>query len=52
MSFVLALFQKVSDFVASPHLPLDSDYSFQARFVEAQRIRTSRATVLGIKLVD
>jgi hypothetical protein len=52
MSFVLALLQRISDFFASPHLPLDADYSFQARYREAERIRKSRATVLGVRLVD
>jgi hypothetical protein len=52
MSFVLALFQKVSDLFASPHLPLDADYSFQARYREAERIRKSRATAFGIQLLD
>ncbi|PPK47354.1 hypothetical protein B0G57_101319 [Trinickia symbiotica] len=52
MSFVLALFHKINDLFASPHLPLDSDYSFQARYREAERIRTARATMLGIRLVD
>jgi hypothetical protein len=51
MSFVLALFQKVSDLFASPHLPLDSDYSFQARYREAERIRKARATMLGVRLI-
>ncbi len=48
----IALIQKISDFFASPHLPLDSDYSFEARQREAQRIRVSQATVFGIRLVD
>lgn len=52
MSLVFALIQKVTDFFASPHLPLDSDYSFEARHREAERIRRSQATVFGIRLVD
>ncbi|HEX7682711.1 MAG TPA: hypothetical protein VF446_04105 [Trinickia sp.] len=52
MSFVLALAQKISDLFASPHLPLDTDYSFEARHREAERIRRSQATVFGIRLVD
>jgi hypothetical protein len=52
MSYVFALFQKISNLFASPHLPLDAEYSFQARYREAERIRKSRATVLGIRLVD
>lgn len=52
MSFVLAFIHKISDFFASPHLPLDSDYSFEARQREARRERLSRATVLGVRLVD
>jgi hypothetical protein len=52
MSVILALFQKISDLFASAHLPLDSDYSYQARYREAERIRKSRATVLGVRLID
>lgn len=52
MSILLALFQKISDLFVSVHLPLDSDYSYQARYREAERIRKSRATVLGVRLVD
>jgi hypothetical protein len=52
MSVVLALFQKISDLFVSAHLPLDSDYSYQARYREAERIRKSRATVLGVRLID
>ncbi|WP_206956673.1 hypothetical protein [Trinickia acidisoli] len=52
MSFVFALIQKINDFFASPHLPLDSDYSFEARHREAERARLSRSTVFGIRLID
>ena len=52
MSYLFALFQKVSDFFASHHLPLDSDYSYAARHREAQRIRESQATLFGIRLTD
>lgn len=52
MSLVFALAQKISDFFVSPHLPLDSDYSFEARHREAERIRLSQATAFGIRLVD
>jgi hypothetical protein len=52
MSFIFALFQKVSDLFASPHLPLDSDYSYAARSREADRMRRSQATLFGIKLSD
>ena len=45
MSFIFALFQKVSDLFASPHLPLDSDYSYAARAREAERVRRAQATV-------
>ncbi|WP_296657037.1 hypothetical protein [Paraburkholderia sp.] len=41
MSFILALFEKVSDLFASPYLPMDSDYSYEARSREAERIRRS-----------
>jgi hypothetical protein len=52
MSVIFALFQKVSDLFASPHLPLDSDYSYEARSREAQRVRRSQATLFGVKLSD
>ncbi|NML31526.1 hypothetical protein [Paraburkholderia antibiotica] len=52
MSFIFALFQKVSDLFASPHLPLDSDYSYEARAREAERMRRAQATLFGIKLSD
>ncbi|HVE09387.1 MAG TPA: hypothetical protein VNE00_19185 [Paraburkholderia sp.] len=52
MNFLFALFQKVSDLFASPHLPLDSDYSFEARQREAERLRRSQATLFGIRLTD
>ncbi|WP_345815574.1 hypothetical protein AAGS40_24360 [Paraburkholderia sp. PREW-6R] len=52
MSFIFALFQKVSDLFASPHLPLDSDYSYAARSREAERIRRSQGTLFGVKLSD
>jgi hypothetical protein len=52
MSVIFALFQKVSDFFASPHLPLDSDYSYEARHREAERQRHAQGTLFGIKLSD
>jgi hypothetical protein len=52
MSFIFALFQKVSDLFASPHLPLDADYSYAARAREAERQRKAQATLFGIKLTD
>lgn len=52
MSFILALFQKVSGLFASPHLPMDSDYSYEARAREAQRVRESHSTLFGIRLID
>ncbi|WP_181969697.1 hypothetical protein [Paraburkholderia sp. DHOC27] len=52
MSVIFALFQKVSDLFASPHLPLDSDYSYEARRREADRQRQAQATLFGIKLSD
>lgn len=52
MSLLFAVLRKFSDLFASAHLPLDSDYSFQARYREAERIRKSEATFLGIFLVD
>ena len=52
MSFIFALFQKVSDLFASPHLPLDSDYSYAARSREAERMRKAQSTLFSIKLSD
>ncbi|MDE1182000.1 hypothetical protein [Paraburkholderia sp.] len=52
MSFILALFEKVNGLFASPHLPLDSDYSYAARHREAERLRKSQSTLFGIKLSD
>ncbi|WP_206996130.1 hypothetical protein [Trinickia mobilis] len=48
MSFILALIQKASDLFASPHLPLDSDYSYEARHLEAERIRRSQISLVGL----
>lgn len=42
MSFILALLHKVSDHFSSPVLLLDTDYSYQARHREAERIRRSQ----------
>jgi hypothetical protein len=52
MTYLFALFQKVSDLFASPHLPLDSDYSYEARAREAERVRKSQSTVFGVRLTD
>jgi hypothetical protein len=50
MSYLFALLQKFASLFESPHLPLDSDYSYQARQQEAERIRKSRGTIMGIRL--
>ena len=52
MNFLFALFQKVSDLFASPHLPLDLDYSYEARQREAERVRKSQSSLFGIRLTD
>jgi hypothetical protein len=52
MSVIFAMFQKVSDLFASPHLPLDSDYSYAARYREAERQRQAQGTLFGVKLSD
>jgi hypothetical protein len=52
MSYIFALFQKVSDLFASPHLPLDTDYSYEARQRETQRLRRAQATLYGVRLSD
>lgn len=48
MSFILALFQKVSDLFASPYLPMDAEYSYVARHREAERIRRSHYLPFGL----
>ncbi|CAI8694998.1 MULTISPECIES: hypothetical protein [Burkholderia] len=48
MSFILALLQKIDDLFVSPHLPLDAEYSYAARHVEAERVR--RAHLVPIVL--
>lgn len=47
MSFILALFERASEFFVSPYLPLDSDYSYAARRREAERIRRSHYVPFG-----
>lgn len=39
MSYLFALLQKIASLFESPHLPMDSDYSYQARQAEAERVR-------------
>ncbi|WDD91216.1 hypothetical protein Bsp3421_001118 [Burkholderia sp. FERM BP-3421] len=48
MSFILALLQKIDDLFASPHLPLDADYSYAARHAEAERVRQSHIVPVGL----
>jgi hypothetical protein len=48
MSFILALLQKIDDLFASPHLPLDADYSYAARHAEAERVRRSHIAPVGL----
>jgi hypothetical protein len=50
MSYLFALLQKFASLFESPHLPMDSDYSYQARQREAERIRKSRGSIMGIRL--
>jgi hypothetical protein len=50
MSYLFALLQKFASLLESPHLPMDSDYSYQARQQEVERIRKSRGTIMGIRL--
>jgi hypothetical protein len=45
MSFILALFQRLSDAFESPFLPMDSDYSYQARYRESERVRRARGSL-------
>ncbi|SDE19411.1 hypothetical protein [Paraburkholderia lycopersici] len=48
MSFILALFERVSDLFASPYLPMDSEYSYEARHREAERVRRSHYMPFGM----
>ncbi|QSN63313.1 MULTISPECIES: hypothetical protein [unclassified Caballeronia] len=50
MSYLFALLQKLASFFESPHLPMDKDYSYQARFRESERQRKARGTAFGIRL--
>ncbi|CAH2793579.1 MAG: hypothetical protein CBARDMAM_3163 [uncultured Caballeronia sp.] len=50
MSYLFALLQKFASLFELPHLPMDSDYSYQARQQEGKRIRKSRGTIMGIRL--
>ncbi|MDR5882165.1 hypothetical protein [Caballeronia sp. LZ032] len=50
MSYLFALLQKFASLFESPNLPLDKDYSYQARFRDAERQRKARGTAFGIRL--
>lgn len=50
VAYLIALYRKLSNLFESPHLPLDSDYSYQARAREAARQRKARGTLFGIDL--
>jgi hypothetical protein len=50
MSYLFALLQKFASLFESPHLPMDKDYSYQARFKEAERQRQARGTAFGFRL--
>ena len=50
MSYLFTLLQKFASLFESPHLPMDSDYSYQARQQEEERIRKACGTILGIRL--
>ena len=50
MSYLFALFHKLVPEFHEPNLPLDTDYSYQARQREAERIRKSRGSIMGIRL--
>ncbi|OLL30080.1 hypothetical protein BTH42_19195 [Burkholderia sp. SRS-W-2-2016] len=52
MNIIIALFHKISDLFASPHLPLDSDYSLEARSRESNRKRKALATLFHIEQSD
>ncbi|WP_323118958.1 hypothetical protein [Burkholderia alba] len=48
MSLIFALLQKIDELFASPHLPLDADYSYAARHAEAERVRKSHVALFGL----
>ncbi|AIO69952.1 hypothetical protein [Burkholderia oklahomensis] len=48
MSLIFALLQKIEDLFTSPHLPLDADYSYEARHAEAERVRKSHVAQVGL----
>jgi hypothetical protein len=50
MSYLFAVLQKIASKFESPYLPMDSDYSYQARFKESERQRKARGTAFGIRL--
>ncbi|WP_321799425.1 hypothetical protein [Caballeronia sp. J97] len=50
MSYLFALLQKFAAMFESAHLPMDKDYSYQARFREAERQRKARGTAFGFRL--
>ena len=50
VAYLIALYRKLSNMFESPYLPLDSDYSYQARAREANRLRKARSTLFGVDL--
>ncbi|EKS67277.1 MULTISPECIES: hypothetical protein [Caballeronia] len=50
MSYLFALLQKFASMFESAHLPMDKDYSYQARFRESERQRKARGTAFGFRL--
>ncbi len=50
MSYLFALLQKFASLFEPSHLPMDNEYSYQARFKESERQRRARGTAFGICL--
>lgn len=50
MSYLFAALQKLISMFEPAHLPMDKDYSYQARFRESERQRKARGTAFGIRL--
>jgi hypothetical protein len=50
MSYVFALLQKLVSMFESRNLPMDTEYSYQARAREAERQREARVTGFGFRI--
>jgi hypothetical protein len=50
MSYLFALFHKLVPEFHEPNLPLDTDYSYQARRRAEQRVREFRANIAWFRI--